>query len=508
MKPIELTGNEITLRQIVNIARQGAKVSLSPLAEENIRKSRRVVDALVRDSKVVYGVTTGFGMFSETFIEKQFTNSLQKNLIVSHAVGAGNNFPDEVVRAAMALRVNNFAKGYSGIRYETVKTLIDMLNAGVTPVVPEKGSLGASGDLVPLAHMVLPLLGLGQARYKGETLSGAEAMKAAGIPTQELTQKEGLALINGTQFMTAVGALAVYDAIELLKVADIAAAMSFEAQNGITDALDERMHAIRPHKGQLDSARLVAALLKNSKNVTKQGEVRVQDAYSLRCTPQVHGASRDAIAYVKEKIEIEINSVTDNPIIFHKDGDAVSGGNFHGQPMAMAMDFFGIAAAEFANIAERRIARMVDHKLSDLPPFLVSDSGVNSGFMIPQYTAAALVSENKVLAHPSVVDSIPTSANQEDHVSMGGYSARKARQILNNTNRVIAIEMVNAAQGMDFRAPLKPGKGSGAAYAEFRKHVPFYEKDQFMQPLLLKSLELVENGTMVEAVEKEIGELK
>lgn len=508
MKPIELTGNEITLRQIVNIARQGAKVSLSPLAEENIRKSRRVVDALVRDSKVVYGVTTGFGMFSETFIEKQFTNSLQKNLIVSHAVGAGDNFPDEVVRAAMALRVNNFAKGYSGIRYETVKTLIDMLNAGVTPVVPEKGSLGASGDLVPLAHMVLPLLGLGQARYKGETLSGAEAMKAAGIPTQELTQKEGLALINGTQFMTAVGALAVYDAIELLKVADIAAAMSFEAQNGITDALDERMHAIRPHKGQLDSARLVAALLKNSKNVTKQGEVRVQDAYSLRCTPQVHGASKDAVNYVKSKVEIEINSVTDNPVVFSDSGEAISGGNFHGQPVALAFDFLGIALAEIADVAERRIERMVNSALSGLPSFLVEHGGVNSGFMIVQYTAAALVSENKVLAHPASVDSIPSSANQEDHVSMGTIAARKAGEILKNVRRVLAIELMCACQAIDLRGDKGLGVGTQAAYDCVRRVVPFLTEDRPLYGDINLSEKLIEDGSLVAAVENAAGKME
>lgn len=508
MKPIELTGNEITLRQIVNIARQGAKVSLSPLAEENIRKSRRVVDALVRDSKVVYGVTTGFGMFSETFIEKQFTNSLQKNLIVSHAVGAGDNFPDEVVRAAMALRVNNFAKGYSGIRYETVKTLIDMLNAGVTPVVPEKGSLGASGDLVPLAHMVLPLLGLGQARYKGETLSGAEAMKAAGIPTQELTQKEGLALINGTQFMTAVGALAVYDAIELLKVADIAAAMSFEAQNGITDALDERMHAIRPHKGQFDSARLVAALLKNSKNVTKQGEVRVQDAYSLRCTPQVHGASKDAVNYVKSKVEIEINSVTDNPVVFSDSGEAISGGNFHGQPVALAFDFLGIALAEIADVAERRIERMVNSALSGLPSFLVEHGGVNSGFMIVQYTAAALVSENKVLAHPASVDSIPSSANQEDHVSMGTIAARKAGEILKNVRRVLAIELMCACQAIDLRGDKGLGVGTQAAYDCVRRVVPFLTEDRPLYGDINLSEKLIEDGSLVAAVENAAGKME
>ena len=319
--------------------------------------------------------------------------------------------------------------------------------------------------------------------------------------------KEGLALNNGTTVMNAVAALCIVDALTMQKNADIAASMSAEALHAVPYAFDKRTHDLRPQVGQGAVAENMRRLLEGSEIVEAYKKDRVQDAYSLRCLPQVHGASRDAVCYVKEKIEIEINSVTDNPIIFHKDGEAISGGNFHGQPLAMAMDFFGIAAAEFASISERRVARLVDHKLSDLPPFLVSDSGVNSGFMIPQYTAAAIVSENKVLAHPSVVDSIPTSANQEDHVSMGGYSARKARQILNNTNRVIAIEMVNAAQGMDFRAPLKPGKGSGAAFKEFRKHVPFYEKDQFMQPLLLKSLELVEDGTVVKAVEEAVGEL-
>lgn len=505
---IVLTGNEITLQQIVNVARQGAQVSLSPLAEEKIKNSRRVVDELVRDSKVVYGVTTGFGMFSETFIEKQFTNSLQKNLIVSHAVGAGDNFPDEVVRAAMLLRVNNFANGYSGIRYETVKTLVDMLNKGVTPVVPEKGSLGASGDLVPLAHMVLPLLGLGQARYRGKILSGAEAMTAAGIPTQELTQKEGLALINGTQFMTAVGALTVYDALELLKVADIAAAMSFEAQNGIVDALDERMHIIRPHKGQVDSARLVARLLHGSKNVTKQGEVRVQDAYSLRCTPQVHGASKDAVNYVKSKVDIEINSVTDNPVIFSDSGEAVSGGNFHGQPVALAFDFLGIALAEIADVSERRIERMVNSALSGLPSFLVEHGGVNSGFMIVQYTAAALVSENKVLAHPASVDSIPSSANQEDHVSMGTIAARKAREILQNARRVLSIELMCACQAIDLRGDKGLGVGTQAAYDCIRKVVPYLTEDRPLYGDINLSEEQIVNGSLVAAVENAAGKME
>ena len=508
MKEIELTGNEITLEQIKNVARQGAKVTLSSRAKDNIRRSREVVDRLVEQSKVVYGVTTGFGMFSETFIQKEFTNALQKNLIISHAVGAGEYFSDEVVRTAMLLRINNFTYGYSGIRLETVETLVEMLNRGVTPLVPEKGSLGASGDLVPLAHMVLPLLGLGRAKYQGEVMAGAEAMRAAGIPTLELTQKEGLALINGTQFMTAVGALAVYDALELLKVADIAAAMSFEAQNGIVDALDARMHAIRPHKGQQDSARIVKKLLEGSKNVTRQGELRVQDAYSLRCTPQVHGASKDAVNYVKEKVEIEINSVTDNPIVFADTGEAISGGNFHGQPVALAFDFLGIALAEIADVAERRIERMVNSSLSGLPSFLVERGGVNSGFMIVQYTAAALVSENKVLAHPASVDSIPSSANQEDHVSMGTIAARKAREILGNVRRVLAIELMCACQAIDLRGDKGMGAGTRAVYERVRREIPFLTEDRPLYDDINRSEALIVDGSLVAAAEAAAGKME
>ena len=508
MNEIVLTGNEITLQQIVNVARQGATVSLSLKAEQNIIRSRKVVDKLVDGEKVVYGVTTGFGMFSETFIEREYTNALQKNLIVSHAVGAGDFFSPDVVRAAMLLRVNNFTYGYSGIRLETVQALVEMLNRGVTPLVPEKGSLGASGDLVPLAHMVLPLLGLGKATYRGEVMSGAEAMRAAGISTLELTQKEGLALINGTQFMTAVGALTVYDALELLKVADIAAAMSFEAQNGIVDALQARMHAICPHKGQVDSARIVSALLAGSKNVTRQGEVRVQDAYSLRCTPQVHGASKDAVNYVRQKVDIEINSVTDNPIVFSDTAEAISGGNFHGQPVALAFDFLGIALAEIADVAERRIERMVNSSLSGLPSFLVEKGGVNSGFMIVQYTAAALVSENKVLAHPASVDSIPSSANQEDHVSMGTIAARKAREILGNARRVLAIELMCACQAIDLRGDKGMGVGTRAAYDCVRAKIPYLTEDRPLYDDINLSEALIVDGSLVAAVEKAAGPME
>lgn len=508
MNEIVLTGNEITLQQIVNVARQGATVTLSPQAEQNILRSRKVVDKLVEEEKVVYGVTTGFGMFSETFIEREYTNALQKNLIVSHAVGAGDFFSPDIVRAAMLLRVNNFTYGYSGIRLETVRALVEMLNRGVTPLVPEKGSLGASGDLVPLAHMVLPLLGLGRAAYRGEEMSGADAMRAACIPTLELTQKEGLALINGTQFMTAVGALTVYDALELLKVADIAAAMSFEAQNGVVDALQARMHAIRPHKGQIDSARIVSDLLAGSRNVTRQGELRVQDAYSLRCTPQVHGASKDAVNYVKEKVEIEINSVTDNPIVFSETDEAISGGNFHGQPVALAFDFLGIALAEIADVAERRIERMVNSSLSGLPSFLVKKGGVNSGFMIVQYTAAALVSENKVLAHPAGVDSIPSSANQEDHVSMGTIAARKAREILGNVRRVLAIELMCACQAIDLRGDKGMGVGTRAAYDCVRAKIPYLTEDRPLYDDINRSEALIEDGSLVAAVERAAGPME
>lgn len=508
MTTVFLNGQSLTLQDVVNVARKGYKVEIAPEAKEQIKECSQAVREWVNEGRIVYGVTTGFGDLATVVIPRDKSRQLQENLLLSHSCGFGEPYPEDVVRAIMLLRINTLTRGFSGISLETLQQMVDYLNLGIHPVVPCQGSVGASGDLCPLSHVAITLIGHGNVVYQGKVMPASDALAKAGMKPVELQPKEGLALNNGTTVMNAVAALCVVDALMMEKNADIAASMSAEALHAVPYAFDKRTHDLRRQIGQGIVAENMRRLLEGSEIVEAYKKDRVQDAYSLRCLPQVHGASRDAIAYVKEKIEIEINSVTDNPIIFHKDGEAISGGNFHGQPMAMAMDFFGIAAAEFANIAERRVARLVDHKLSDLPPFLVSDSGVNSGFMIPQYTAAALVSENKVLAHPSVVDSIPTSANQEDHVSMGGYSARKARQILNNTNRVIAIEMVNAAQGMDFRAPLKPGKGSGVAYQEFRRHVPFYEKDQFMQPLLLKALELVENGTMVEAVEKAIGELK
>ena len=498
MDKVIITGNSLTLEEVNAVCRNYEKVELSNLAVEKILESRKVVDDFVDNEDVVYGITTGFGKFSDVTISKEESKTLQKNLIITHAVGAGKPFDTEIVRGIMLLRINNLAKGYSGARLETIQTMIVMLNKKVHPVVPEKGSLGASGDLAPLSHMVLPMIGLGQAEYKGEILTGQEAMEKSGIPVIQLTAKEGLALINGTQVMSAVGALTVYDSLNILKAADIAAALSFEAQNGIIDALDKRLHDVRPHKGQIDTARIMKELLTGSKMTSRQGQIRVQDAYSLRCVPQVHGASKDAINYVKEKVEIEINSVTDNPIIFPETKEGISGGNFHGQPMALCFDFLGIALSELADISERRIERLVNPTLSGLPAFLVEHGGLNSGFMIIQYSAAALVSENKILSHPASVDSIPSSANQEDHVSMGTIAARKAREIMENVRRVLAMEIMCACQGIDLRGNKGLGAGTKPVYEKVRKAVPMLKEDRPLYEDINKCEELIIKGTITE----------
>lgn len=502
MKTVILTGQDLTLEEFALVCREDVPVALSEQAKQNIIDSRKVVDQIVDEDRVVYGVTTGFGKFSDVVISCDECKLLQKNLIITHAVGAGNPFPRDAARGMLLLRINNMAKGFSGCRMEVVDVLIEMLNKGVTPQIPEKGSLGASGDLAPLAHMVLPMIGLGKAEYKGEILDGAEAMKRAGIPVVELSAKEGLALINGTPAMTSTGALTVYDALELLKVADVAAALSFEAHNGVIDALDERIHVIRSHKGQLDTARILLQLLSGSKNTTHQGEIRVQDAYSLRCVPQIHGASKDAINFVKQKVEIEINSVTDNPIILKDTMEGISGGNFHGQPMALPFDFLGIAIAELANVSERRIERLVNPALSGLPAFLTNDGGVNSGFMIVQYSAAALVSENKVLAHPASVDSIPSSANQEDHVSMGTIAARKAREILGNARRVLAMELMCACQAIDMRGDKGMGAGTKPAYDTIRSLVSKLEEDRPLYEDINLCESAIIDGSLISHVEE------
>ncbi len=509
MENILITGHTLTLEELAAVCRENAPVALSPEAKQRILESRQVVDMLVDEAAVVYGITTGFGKFSDVTITQDECKQLQRNLIVTHAVGAGEPFPRDVARGIMLLRVNNLAKGFSGTRLELVETLVAMLNRGVTPVIPQKGSLGASGDLAPLSHMVLPMLGLGQAEYEGEVLPGDVAMARAGIPTVELVAKEGLALINGTQAMTSVGALAVYDAIRLMTTAAIAAAMSFEANRGVKDALDPRVHAVRPHDGQMKTAANLRNLLLGSGNVTCQGEVRVQDGYSLRCVPQVHGASQDAINYVKSKVEIEMNAVTDNPIIFKETMEGISGGNFHGQPMALAFDFLGIALSELANISERRLERLVNPNIGNFPAFLVKKGGLNSGFMIVQYSAAALVSENKVLAHPASVDSIPSSAGQEDHVSMGTIAARKAAEILGNVRRVLAMELMCACQAVDLLGGQeKLGKGTAPAYRAIRAVCDTLEDDRPLYEDINRCEAVIQDGSLLRAVEEAAGEIE
>lgn len=505
MNKVVITGEDLNLEQIVAICREDVPLELSEEARKNVLESRQIVDDLISEEKVVYGITTGFGKFSDVVISQNECKDLQRNLIITHAVGAGEPFSKDVARGIMLLRTNNLARGFSGIRLETLQTMIDMLNKGVTPVIPQKGSLGASGDLAPLSHMVLPMIGLGLAEYQGEVLPGAEAMKRAGIPVIELSAKEGLALNNGTQAMTSAGALALNDAIALLKVADIAAALNFEAQYGVVDALDHRVHDVRPHSGQLATARNLLKLLEGSRNITRQGQIRVQDAYSLRCCPQIHGASKDAVNYVRDHVDIEINSVTDNPLIFKEDRAGISGGNFHGQPMALSFDFLGIAEAELADVAERRIERLVNPAYSELPAFLTPHGGVCNGFMIVQYSAAALVSENKILAHPASVDSIPSSAGQEDHVSMGTIAARKAGEIGGNVRRVLAMDLMVACQGVDMRGNKGLGKGTQAAYDLLRKGVARLEYDRPLYDDINYCESIISDGSLLKAVEAAIG---
>ncbi|MBR4435627.1 MAG: histidine ammonia-lyase [Clostridia bacterium] len=500
---IIINGTDLTIPQVIEVARRGAEVAISEEAKQKVNKARAYVERKLDEHAVVYGLTTGFGKFSDTYIPLEETAKLQRNLIISHSCGMGEPLPTEAVRAAMLLRCNALCRGNSGIRLSTIETLIEMLNKGVHPIVPEKGSLGASGDLAPLSHIVLVMLGEGRAEFKGEVMSGAEAMQKAGIPTVELAAKEGLALINGTQIMTAVGCLAVYDAVQLTKTADIACAMTAEALLGIKKAYDPKVHAVRGHKGQMECAENLLRLLSGSRLASDRIEGKVQDAYALRCTPQIHGASRDAIEYVYNAVSREINAVTDNPIIFPDDDEAISGGNFHGQPMALAFDFLGIAVAELANVSERRLERLVNPALSfGLPAFLSENGGLNSGFMITQYSAASMVSENKVLAHPASVDSIPSSANQEDHVSMGTIAARKARQILDNAQKVIGIELFAASQGIYLRGEDKLAPATAAVYAHIRRSVEPVRDDIVMYEQMNKFDQMVKRAELVECAEK------
>lgn len=438
----------------------------------------------------MYGISTGFGAFKNKVIKKEDAEKLQENLIISHSVGVGNYLPTEVVRGIMLLMINYLSKGFSGIRWETIDTLVQMLNKKIHPLVPEKGSVGSSGDLAPSAHMALVLIGKGEAEYQGKIMSGAQAMKKAGIKPVRLSFKEGLAIINNTSTMTSIAALLLHDVNWLTKIANIVASLSLQALRGTDRAYDMRIHALKPHEGQVKTAKDLQKLLSKSTFIDRQ---RIQEAYSFRCVPQIHGAIAEAIAYVKKVVSTEMNSVTDNPLIFTKNGtEIISGGNFHGEPVAIAMDTLGIALSELGNVSERRTAALLDPATNNgLPAFLVEQGGLNSGFMILQYTCAALVSENKVLAHPASVDSIPTSANIEDLVSMGTIAARKAREIFGNAVNILTIELMTACQAIDLRMKTSSDKPklsptTQEIYEDIRRIVPYFPKDDVYYPYIGK----------------------
>lgn len=505
---VQLDGNTLTFDDILHVANGKAHVTLSPGAIDKISASRMIIENILKSSKRVYGVNTGFGKLSDVAIDNRDIDLLQQNLIKSHSVGVGEYLSEKEVRAMMLLRANALAKGYSGVRIEVVKTLIDFINKGIHPLIPSKGSVGASGDLAPSAHMALSMIGEGEASYKGKKMPAMAAMKKASINPLTLKAKEGLSLINGTQTMTAIGVLTYLSALNLSKLADIAGSMSLEALMGTDKAFDERIQHVRPHSGQIACADNLRRIVTKSEIIKSHKTCpRVQDSYSLRCMPQVHGAVKDVLNYVKKTLEIEINAATDNPLVFSKQKEIIPGGNFHGQPVALACDFLGIAMAELASISERRIERLVNPELSELPPFLVEKVGLNSGLMVAQITAASLVSENKVLAHPASVDSIPTSGNKEDHVSMGTTAARKAKEIIGNTSYVIAIEFLCASQGINFRLPLQAGRGTKKAWEVIRSEVPLITEDRIFYKDIDSIIPLMQSGEILQQVESACGPL-
>ena len=504
-----INGRDLTVEEVIRVCRNNEEVQLTEEAVEAVKKARVYIERKLEEKAVIYGLTTGFGKFANVVISNEQTETLQRNLIISHTCAMGDPYPRHYVRAAMLLRCNALARGNSGIRFETLQTLVDMLNKGVHPVIPEKGSLGASGDLAPLSHIALALIGEGKVEYKGETVDAKDAMSKAGITSVVLAAKEGLALNNGTQMMTAVGVNVLWDAMQLQKVADIACALTGEALHAIKKAYDHKVHDLRGQDGQKIVAENLRTLLEGSQNALPLQPTKVQDPYTLRCVPQIHGATRDAISYAYDKVSRELNAVTDNPLVFVDEDEVISGGNFHGQPMALTFDFLKIAISELASVSERRIERLVNPALSEgLPAFLTKDGGVCSGFMIAQYAAASMVSENKVYDHPACVDSIPSSANQEDHVSMGTTSARTAAMVLDNAQKVIGIELAAAAQGIWLREEIgekgisKLAPATKAAYDFIRTVSEPVDKDVIMHDELVKFDEMIKNGTLLEAVEK------
>ncbi|MGD1995655.1 MAG: histidine ammonia-lyase [Anaerolineae bacterium] len=509
---VALDGEHLTIEQVVAVA-EGAGATLSEKTHPRIEKARAGVLRVLERGVVTYGVNTGFGAFKDRVIPLDQVAELQRNLVRSHAAGVGHPLDERATRATMLIRANTLARGHSGVRLELIETLLAMLDRGVHPLIPGVGSLGASGDLAPLAHLALVLIGEGEALYQGEWLSGGEALARAGIQPLTLEAKEGLALVNGTAMTAALAALAAHRAENMVQAADVAGALSLEALRGTLLAFDERIHAARPYPHQMACAGHLRQLLKGSTFARGYDSRHVQDAYSLRCMPQVHGAVRDAVAVAQERVEVELNAVTDNPLLFFdEEGEPVliSGGNFHAEPLGLAMDYVALALTELGNISERRIARLMDPASnSGLPPFLTRSGGLESGLMIAHYTAAALASENKVWAHPATVDTIPTSANVEDHVSMAATAARHCHQVLDNLERILAAELLCAAQGIDFRREMlgeraRLGQGTQIAHNEVRTHVPFLERDAPLAPHIRALTDLVSNGTLVANVEADL----
>jgi histidine ammonia-lyase len=502
-----LGSRPLSLEQCAALSQPGQKVQLSQEARRVVKGSRAVVERTLEAGESVYGVNTGFGRLAGVSISPDKLERLQRNLILSHATGVGEPLPVETCRLAFALRIHNLAMGYSGVRPELLDFMVQLYNDDIIPKVPSQGSVGASGDLAPLAHMALPLLGRGAVWVGGRPVTASTALKRKRRQPLKLAAKEGLALINGTQIMTAIGLLVLHRARNLSLAVDIACAMTVEALRASAQPFHKSVHDLRVHKGQGATARNLRALLKESEVMKSHAHCeKVQDAYSLRCAPQVHGASKDAIAFATEVLLAEANAVTDNPLVF-PNGRVISAGNFHGQPVSQALDFLKIGLSTLANISERRIENLVNPDISGLPPFLAHDPGIESGLMIPQVVAAALASENKTFAHPASVDTIPTSANREDHVSMGVTAARHAEQVLVNTERVVAIELMCGAQGLDCGEPLRPGRGVAAAHRCIRESVPRLQKDRFLAPDLRKVEALLISGQLVRRVEKSAGAL-
>jgi histidine ammonia-lyase len=504
---VSIDGNSLAIHDVALVSRRAERVRLDDKAIDGVLRSRAYVEKIVKENRVVYGITTGVGELSNRLISPQDAERLQLNLVRSHATNVGGPFPEDVVRGTILLRANALAKGYSGVRVEIIDLLLALLNKGLYPFIPSRGSVGASGDLSPLAHLALVLIGEGECIRHGRRIPSDQALKEKRIVPITLKPKEGLALINGTQVMAAIGCLVVEDAELLMKNAQIIGAMSLEALKGTARAFDEKIHRLRPYPGQIRCAGNMRRIVSESAIIASHVNCeKVQDAYTLRCIPQVYGAIMDTIEYAKSVLQVEINAATDNPLIFAEKGEVISGGNFHGEPLAFVMDYLGIALSEIGNISERTVDRLVNPHVSGLPPFLSRKSGLNSGFMVSQYTAAALVSENKALAHPASVDSIPTSAGQEDHVSMGSIAAQHAWDILKNVENILAIEMLAAAQGIDFH-DLEPGKGTRAAHRIIRSRISHLEDDRPPYTDIETARSLIVSGEIVKAVEEAVGEL-